>query len=67
MDRLRRRGHHLTSKWPFCRKNEEALEHLLVHCPKIWGLWAALTYVTRADWARPLMVKDFFFAGVLFQ
>ena len=58
MDQLKRRGHHLASRCPFCRKNEEALEHLLVHCPNIWGFWAALTFVTRTDWACPITVKD---------
>ena len=51
-------GHHLASRCPFCRKNEEELEHLLVHCPKIWGFWATLTSVTRAAWACPHSVKD---------
>ena len=58
MDQLKRRGHYIASKCPFCRKNEEALEHLLVHCPMIWGFWAALTSITRANWACPLAVKD---------
>ena len=58
MNQLKRRGNHLASRCSFCRKNEEELEHLLVHCPKIWGLWAALTSVTRAAWACPQSVKD---------
>ena len=58
MDQLIRRGHHLASICPFCRKNKEALEHLLIHCPKIWGFWAVLTSVTRADSACPLTIKD---------
>ena len=57
-NQLKRRGYHLASRCPFCRKNEEELEHLLVHCRKIWGLRAALTYVTRVAWACPQTVRD---------
>ena len=58
MNQLKRRGHHLASRCPFCRKNEKELEHLLVHCPKIWGLWGALTSVPRVAWVCPQSVKD---------
>ena len=67
MNQLKRRGHHLASRCPFCRKNEEELEHLLVHCPKIWGLWASLTSVTRAAWACPQTVRDLLLCWSVFQ
>ena len=34
---LKKRGFHLVSKCPFCGKEEEELEHILIHCPLIWG------------------------------
>ena len=67
MNPLKKGGHHLASKYPLCRKNEEEPEHLLVHCPMIWGLWAAPTYVTRGVWACPLTIRDFLLCWSAFQ
>ena len=39
---LKKRGFHLASKCPFCGREEEELEHLLIHCPSIWGQWTDL-------------------------
>ena len=32
---LKKRGFHLASKCPFCGREEEELEHILIHCPSI--------------------------------
>ena len=41
MEQLKRRGYPLANS-PFCRKAEEMLEHLLIHFPKIWGVWSVM-------------------------
>ena len=42
MDQLKKRGFSLASKCPFCGQAKEVLEHLFIHCPKIWGPWTTL-------------------------
>ena len=34
---LKKRGFQLASKCPFCGREEEEVEHILIHCPAIWG------------------------------
>ena len=34
---LKKRGYHLASRCPFYGREEEVLEHILIHCPSIWG------------------------------
>ena len=42
MDQLKKRGFSLVSRCAFCGKDEEFLEHLLIHCPKVWCMWTAI-------------------------
>ena len=42
MDQLKKRAFSLASRCPFCVQTEEVLEHLFIHCPKIWDLWTTL-------------------------
>ena len=42
MDQLKKRGYSLASRCPFCGQKEEDMEHLLIHCPKVWELWTTL-------------------------
>ena len=49
---------HLANKCPFYGKEEESLEHILIHCPLIWGLWAALFATFAINWICPYLVKD---------
>ena len=42
LDQLKKRGFSLASRCPLCGKVEETLEHLLIHCPKVWCMWTAL-------------------------
>ena len=57
-DQLKKRGFQLASRCPLCQKDEETLEHLLIHCPAVWGLWAALISFPSMDWVCPLSAKD---------
>ena len=34
---LKKRGFHLASKFPCYGRKKEELEHILIHCPSIWG------------------------------
>ena len=42
MDQLKKRGFQLASRCPMCKEDEENIDHLLLHCPLVWGFWAAL-------------------------
>ena len=57
---LKKRGFHLTSKCPFCEREEEELEHVLIHCPSIWGQWIDLLSTFGVSWAYPHLIKDLF-------
>ena len=35
MDQLKKRGFSLANRCPLCRKVEEYIEHLLLHCPMV--------------------------------
>ena len=54
---LKKRGYHLASRCPLCGREEEELEHILIHCPSIWGQWTDLLFAFGASWVCPL-VKD---------
>ena len=38
MNQLKKRGLSLASRCPLCKEVEEAIEHLLIHYPKIWSM-----------------------------
>ena len=62
MNQLKNRGYQLASICPFCRKNDDSLDHILIHCLAICELWTTILSVTRISWACPYMVKDLFYA-----
>ena len=37
-----------------CSNAEEDLDHLLLHCPSVRGLWVALTSIPCLQWVLPL-------------
>ena len=46
---LKKRDFHLASMCPFCGKEEEKLEHILIHCHPIWGQWTDLLLAFGVD------------------
>ena len=48
----------MPSKCPLCKNAEEDLDHLLIHCPAVWGMWAALLSMTGFQWVCPYLVKE---------
>ena len=39
MDQLKMRDFFLANRCLLCRKDGENIEHLLLHCPMVWGIW----------------------------
>ena len=58
MDQLKKMGFSLASRCVFCGKDEESLEHLFIHCPKVWCMWTAIFSLSGGGWACPFLVKD---------
>ena len=57
-ENLKKRGFQLASRCPLCSEVEENLNHLLLHCLVIWGLWEGLIYLLGFFWVYPFAVKD---------
>ena len=55
----KKRCFQLASKCPFCGKDVESLEHILIHCPLIWDLWTVIFSTFDVVGARPFVVRDF--------
>ena len=58
MDQLKKRGFSLASRCVFCGNDEESLEHLFIHCPKVWCMWTAIFSLSGGGWVCPFLVKD---------
>ena len=58
LNQLKKEGFQLTSRCPLCHKDEESLEHLLIHCLAVWGIWVAIISLPGMDWVCPLLAKD---------
>ena len=66
MDQLKKKGFQIASRYPLCQEAEESLDHLLIHCPTTWGLWATLISLLGMVWACPLLAKDLMFEWATF-
>ena len=58
MDQLKNRGFSLASRCVFCGNDEESLEHLFIHCPKVWCMWTAIFSLSGGGWVCPFLVQD---------
>ena len=48
----------LANRCFLCGKDGENIQHLFIHCPMIWELWASLLAAMGIFWVLPLLVKD---------
>ena len=67
LDQLKRRGFSLANRCPLCGMNEENIEHLLIHCPEVWGPWTSIMATMGITWVPPYFVRDLWLAGGKFQ
>ena len=50
---LKKRGYHLANRCLFCGREEEEMEHILIHCPSIRGQWTDILFAFGAPWVCP--------------
>ena len=48
----------MASKCPLCRKAEENMDHLLLHCLSIWDLWEGFIHILGVAWVWFCTLKD---------
>ena len=58
MDQLKKRGFQMARRCSLCGKAEEVMDHLLIHCPSIWGLWSGVISISELHWVYPHLAKD---------
>ena len=58
MEQLKKRGRHIASRCPLCGKEEKSLYLLLLHCPKVYNLWAFIFTIFGVYWVPPSSIKD---------
>ena len=57
LEHLKKKGRALANKCFLCGE-EETIDHLLVHCPKVRVLWDLLLAIVGVKWVFPLSVKE---------
>jgi hypothetical protein len=58
VDNLRRRGFSLANWCCPCKKNEEFINHLLIHCEYIIDLWHLVLNIFGASWMMPSNILE---------
>ena len=58
MEQFKKRGRHLANRCPLCGKDEESLDHQLLHCPKVHNLWAIIFTIFGVYWVLTRSIKD---------
>ena len=61
MDQLKRRGFSLANRCPLCRKDEENIEHLLLHCPNGLGNLVLFVDVCGSCLGAPMVNQELVF------
>ena len=58
MDQLKKRVRQLANRCPLCGKEEENLDHLMLHCLKTCNLWNLLFAIFGVNWVMPGSFRD---------
>ena len=62
LEQLKKRGIQMASRCPLCGRNEENLDHLLLHCHSVWSLLGGggrIISIPGLSWACPRSAKEF--------
>ena len=62
LDQLKKRGITLVNRCFLCEKNEETIDHLLIHCSRAKMLWDLLLAITEVNWVFPRTVRQLLIA-----
>ena len=57
LDQLKRRGIPLANRCFLCEKEDETIDHLLIHCSRAKTLWDLVLVIVGSIWVFPLTVK----------
>ena len=56
-----RKGHVIViNRFCMCKRSEEIVDHLLLHCKVAFSLWSAIFSRFRMSWVMPRWVFDLF-------
>ena len=58
LDKLQRRGWHLSNRCYLCGRNEESTHHILLHYPMVSRLWVLFFSLVGLSWVLPKTVKE---------
>lgn len=59
LDQIKKIGFSLANRCYLCNESEESIEHLLIHCPKVWNIWASLLAAfVNLSWVVPWSIRD---------
>ena len=58
LDQLKKRGRTLTNRCFFCGKDEETIDHLLLHCFMARLLWDLLLAIFGVNWVFPKSIRE---------
>ena len=48
----------MTNRCPLCGLDEKNIEHLLIQCSMVWGLWTSLLAAMGVVWVPPYLFRD---------
>ena len=57
-DMVKRRNFNLASRCPICRQEEETVDHLLIHCKCVSGLWHLSFSLLEVNWVQPHTIRE---------
>ena len=55
LEQVKRRGFSLVNRCFLCQRNEETIDHILLHCEKTWILWQLTFSLSGVSWVLPIL------------